>query len=390
MFVDNPHKDANEKGLAKPYSGPTGVKGWVRNLGKYALTHHHSESLIPHVVFPIWIWVKVLGPVNAVFVGSGLGNFVRSISRGLALSLCYIMHADWYNDCCDIDIDAKNKPSRPLPSGKCSLSQGLAISALYPVLGGVVLAWIQRTSSAEVSRAYALAFVIMTVSAFLYSDNNLPTRAIFRESALGRLLTFCGIYVGFDLLCYTDVCDGLGLDPLDRRNPLATAFIAYSVTNFWFNTALLMTKDLGDIAGDRASGLSTIPVVLGTEKRGVTCLLAIFATYRLFHIYFHLAGYFTQTYYGLPLHYLAVAVDVAYLAYYAHQYHSVVLGAAEPPETPASNFREEFKEQVPPKSGGVNLKPVVKFYMKHFAELTIGTQFDLLKPDIFPRLLLAN
>ena len=121
-------------GKAKPYSGPTDPVGWLATAARHALSHHHPESFAPHVVFPPYLLVKVCGPKRAVAVATGAAAgraaFAAAAARGLALSLCYVMHADWFNDVCDVDVDAKNKPERPLPSGACSRAQGLLVAAL--------------------------------------------------------------------------------------------------------------------------------------------------------------------------------------------------------------------------------------------------------------------
>ena len=126
-------------GKAKPYSGPTDPVGWLATAARHALSHHHPESFAPHVVFPPYLLVKVCGPKRAVAVATGAAAgraaFAAAAARGLALSLCYVMHADWFNDVCDVDVDAKNKPERPLPSGACSRAQGLLVAAFYGCLG---------------------------------------------------------------------------------------------------------------------------------------------------------------------------------------------------------------------------------------------------------------
>ena len=91
-------------GKAKPYSGPTDPVGWLATAARHALSHHHPESFAPHVVFPPYLLVKVCGPKRAVAVATGAAAgraaFAAAAARGLALSLCYVMHADWFNDVC--------------------------------------------------------------------------------------------------------------------------------------------------------------------------------------------------------------------------------------------------------------------------------------------------
>ena len=37
-----------------PSSEPESEEGWLATAGRHALTHHHPESLAPHVAFPPW------------------------------------------------------------------------------------------------------------------------------------------------------------------------------------------------------------------------------------------------------------------------------------------------------------------------------------------------
>lgn len=377
MFVDQWHADADTKGLPKPYSGPKGAIGWVRNTLRFLFTHHHSESLIPHFVLPVWYWVKQIGPVNALFLWMGWWNWSLAVIRTVAVSMTYIMHADWYNDCCDIFIDAKNKPSRPLPSGRVSRSQGYAIAFLWVFFAGIVLAGIYATTPYEVFLSYTLGYCTMLLGATTYSDNNLPTRVFFRESALGRVVTFSTIYFGFDIMCYSSVCDGTGINPLDPANPILPIWLAYAASNLWFNIGLLVTKDMGDIAGDKAAGLTTVPVALGTDQKSIAAVLLIYTVFRLSHIYFHASGYFVSNYYGIPLSKIAIVVDCSYIAFYAQQFFTIVL------KTPAAPVEESKEVDGVGKKGEDILKPVVKFYMKNFPNLTHGTIFDVFLPSVF-------
>ncbi|CAH0379306.1 unnamed protein product, partial [Pelagomonas calceolata] len=194
-------------------------------------------------------------------------------ARGLALSLCYVMHADWFNDVCDVDVDAKNKPERPLPSGACSRAQGLLVAAFYGCLG---LGVTRTPPEPALRRAYAAAFAAMGAAAFLYSDDRLPTRRLARRAPLGRALAFCGIYAAFDALMYVEACDALGLAPAPfAANPLFGAFLWAAAATVPWNLALLVAKDLGDVPGDAAAGLRTLPAALPDDRSAGCLVLAL-------------------------------------------------------------------------------------------------------------------
>ena len=264
-------------GKAKPYSGPTDPVGWLATAARHALSHHHPESFAPHVVFPPYLLVKVCGPKRAVAVATGAAAgraaFAAAAARGLALSLCYVMHADWFNDVCDVDVDAKNKPERPLPSGACSRAQGLLVAAFYGCLG---LGVTRTPPEPALRRAYAAAFAAMGAAAFLYSDDRLPTRRLARRAPLGRALAFCGIYAAFDALMYVEACDALGLAPAPfAANPLFGAFLWAAAATVPWNLALLVAKDLGDVPGDAAAGLRTLPAALPDDRSAGCLVLAL-------------------------------------------------------------------------------------------------------------------
>ena len=264
-------------GKAKPYSGPTDPVGWLATAARHALSHHHPESFAPHVVFPPYLLVKVCGPKRAVAVATGAAAgraaFAAAAARGLALSLCYVMHADWFNDVCDVDVDAKNKPERPLPSGACSRAQGLLVAAFYGCLG---LGVTRTPPEPALRRAYAAAFAAMGAAAFLYSDDRLPTRRLARRAPLGRALAFCGIYAAFDALMYVEACDALGLAPAPfAANPLFGAFLWAAAATVPWNLALLVAKDLGDVPGDAAAGLRTLPAALPDDRSAGRLVLAL-------------------------------------------------------------------------------------------------------------------
>ncbi|KAJ1457550.1 UbiA prenyltransferase family-domain-containing protein [Pelagophyceae sp. CCMP2097] len=367
MFgVDAKHADAEVNKVAKPYSGPQGFAGWVRNALRFVGTHHHPESLVPHFVWPLWVWVKVVGPINVFKLLTGAAGYqvakhcAAATLRGLALSMCYIMHADWYNDVCDVDTDAKNKPSRPIPSGRVSMTQGLAISVFYLVVGYAVVAFCAPAED-NVARAYGYAFTACCVSAFFYSDDFFPTRLYFRRSAVGRTATFIGIYASFDCLMYVQMCDALNLDL--QSNALLAPAAAHLVSNALWNLSILLNKDLGDIAGDRASGLKTLPMAAGSPRNGVALGLGVYALTRFVHLLAHFCGAFQTHYAGLPVGFLAQLVDVVALLGYA------VYAATQLPKLA---FAKDHDDKG------------VRAFMSTFGTMTLGCfQLDVHAPQLF-------
>jgi len=96
------------------------------------------------------------------------------------------------------------------------------------------------------------------------------------ETPLGRALAFCGIYAAFDALMYVEACDALGLAPAPfAANPLFGAFIWAAAATVPWNLALLVAKDLGDVPGDAAAGLRTLPAALPDDRSAGRLVLAL-------------------------------------------------------------------------------------------------------------------
>ena len=191
---------------------------------------------------------RMIRPVNcgiaALSVGlgyyctAGSGEFLPGGALLLlALSaFCITGFGNTVNDLMDRDTDAVNRPDRPLPSGAVSVRAAFHLSNLL-CLAGLCMA-----------RAVSARFFLMAlaVAALLWAYNAWLKRTVLAGNLAVSLLT------GFTLVY------GGGL-AADWRPALWPALFA-----FLLNLAREIVKDMADVAGDRANGCATLPVLYGS------------------------------------------------------------------------------------------------------------------------------
>jgi 4-hydroxybenzoate polyprenyltransferase len=158
------------------------------------------------------------------------------------------------NQIYDRDIDAVNKPGRPIPSGRVGLRAAWIVTlALYAAAW--VMAWLADPVAGVEGDGRHQCFVIVLVASFLtwaYSAPPLRTKRWGWGANLtiaiprGMLLKVAG---------WSAVVSVLHAEPWYVG--MIFGLFLLGATN---------TKDFADIEGDRAGGCRTLPVVLGPEK----------------------------------------------------------------------------------------------------------------------------
>ena len=177
------------------------------------------------------------------------------------------------NDYFDRDIDAINRPGRPIPRGAVSPRSTLAFSVLLFTVAVVLTLWLPPL-------AIAIAVVnLLALVAYTEVFKGRPGVGNALVAALtGSTFLYGGAAVDGDLA------------------PVVVLFaLAASAT-----LAREVLKDVEDVAGDREEGLRTVPIVLG-ERRAVAVAAAFVAAAVLASPLPYLRGTF-----GLP--YLLVVV----------------------------------------------------------------------------------
>lgn len=161
------------------------------------------------------------------------------------------------NQIYDRDVDAVNKPHRPIPSGRASLRFAWILTTIL-YAAALVMAWLADPPPGTPGHGERQCFWIVVIAAFLtwaYSAPPLRTKRLGWGANLtiaiprGMLLKVAGWSAAVDILHVEPWFVGL----------IFGLFLLGATT----------TKDFADIEGDRAGGCRTLPVVLGPRKAAI-------------------------------------------------------------------------------------------------------------------------
>ncbi|RLG41126.1 MAG: hypothetical protein DRO05_04775 [Thermoproteota archaeon] len=207
----------------------------------------------------------MLRPKNAVMsaIGStigwlagGCGDLTRYLIVATVPPLV-LMGGNAINDFFDFEIDAINKPYRPIPRGIISRKEALFSYILLSSVAitiALLLGWIPF-----------LIAVSFSIAWYVYA------RTLKAKGLIGNVIVSTG--VGFTIIFgYISASKGVSL------LPIILALIAFTA-----NLAREIVKTVEDLPGDKKAGLSTVPIRFGMETtksltRGliaITCLLAL-------------------------------------------------------------------------------------------------------------------
>ena len=209
-------------------------------------------------------YLRLLRPKNALMSAIGAtigwltgdhGDLVRYLITAIVPPLV-LMGGNAINDFFDFEIDAVNKPFRPIPQGIITRREAF-LSYLLLSFIGVMLAF----SLGWIPFIIALLFVL----AWYFYARNLKAKGL-----VGNIVVSTG--VGFTIIFgYISAHGGSIL------LPITLALIAFSA-----NLAREIVKTVEDLPGDKKAGLSTVPIKFGMKKTktltkgliALTCLLA--------------------------------------------------------------------------------------------------------------------
>lgn len=151
-----------------------------------------------------------------------------------------------FNQITDLEIDRINKPNRPLPSGRVSVSGAAAISSVI-YLAVILLSFTVNQNFAGAIGAFVIITVLYSVPPFLLKKRLWISNA---SIAMARGVT----------LPIAGWCIVPGSSPLDPPIIAVSAFL------FFFLLGASGTKDFSDIEGDKAHGMRTLPAEYGIDK----------------------------------------------------------------------------------------------------------------------------
>lgn len=171
------------------------------------------------------------------FVASGFGAAATPVAAAVAATIFATAAGNAVNDYFDRDVDRVNRPDRPIPRGAVTARAGGAFSGLL-FLGAVVAAVTLPITAIAIAVANLLALV-----AYTKLFKGLPgVGNVVVAYLTGSTFLFGGAAVG------------------QVTNPAVAVLFALSALA---TLSRELIKDVEDIAGDRAEGLRTLPIVAG-------------------------------------------------------------------------------------------------------------------------------
>jgi len=211
------------------------------------------------------VFLEILRPMNCLMAGIAaiIGLLIAGIWKIEIAALIFLAvflitgAGNSVNDFFDQEIDAINRPKRPIPSGRISSSAALKWSlALF--ISGCVLAGL-------VNRFCLSLAVINSVLLFFYARNlkAMPLAGNLSVAYLtGSAFIFGGVVYGFK-----------GMEA-----NIIPFFLSFLVT-----MSRELAKAIEDIEGDRHGNARTLPILAGEKAAGVLAIafaaVAIFLSY---------------------------------------------------------------------------------------------------------------
>jgi geranylgeranylglycerol-phosphate geranylgeranyltransferase len=203
------------------------------------------KGLLALIRFPATATTTVLMALLALCNAAGPISWSAVVLAALSY-FCVSSSGFAINDYFDVDIDAINKPHRPIPAGILSRRAALTVFAVA-LLGSMALALLVNRTFAIVT--ISNAWLVAAYSAFLKRRGGLLANVLM------------GIYVA--LLVLSGVV-ALG-EPAPHVFLTCAALSVYMIGN-----QVIMCIE--DLKGDRAQGARTLPITIGIGKSLVVAL----------------------------------------------------------------------------------------------------------------------
>ncbi len=198
------------------------VSGGVTAWGAHPVTPTHVSVLI------------------SIFIGSLMSATLNAASNGI-------------NQIYDLPIDRINKPKRPIPAGKMSITEAWIVSAIFYVLAWI-LAWFVTPAAAGNPNDHSCFWIVLIASFLTYVYSGPP----FRTKRLGIL---ANITIAIPRGLLLKVAGWSSVKPIWGVEPW---YIGAIFGLFLLGAAT--TKDFSDMKGDAADGCRTLPIVYGVKK----------------------------------------------------------------------------------------------------------------------------
>jgi 4-hydroxybenzoate polyprenyltransferase len=242
--------------------GPQPVRGFRARLRAYV------ELSRPFTLAPPTLGV-ISGAVTAF--GSAINpdparrwslSVILVIALGSACAALLNAASNILNQYYDINIDRRNKPGRPLPSGRVRMREGwwlavvLYVAAILPtwlVVTFPQIGWWEKFTATLGRHECILVYLVGMLLTFVYSAPGFG-----RTKRLG---IWANITIAVPRGCLLKVAGWSMVATIWSAEPWYIGFIF-----FLFLLGATNTKDFSDMEGDKADGCRTLPIRLGVKK----------------------------------------------------------------------------------------------------------------------------
>ena len=211
-------------------------------------------------------YFKILRPDEALMMALpvviiAIVGHVYTISVILATLLVYCMAGagNIINDVFDHEIDAVNKPDRPIPSGKISLKNAGIYAAILDsiaILLGVII-------SCLIHNFVFLAIIIASAVIIYMYSRYFKAMPLIGNIVVGVMIGLCFVVGGLILLCETE-------DWTIFKISVYIGLLAAVA-----NVARELVKDMEDIHGDELGGARTFPILFGKKVSSVIVMILL-------------------------------------------------------------------------------------------------------------------
>jgi len=208
---------------------------------------------------------ELLRPVNCLMLGLAVivGEFVSyrtflTFSTFLGFLTAFFLGGASMvsNDYLDRKVDAVNAPSRPLPSGRISPNEAIALTVLLSA-GGLTLAFLTSR----------YCFVIAFLGLLLFLSYNCWGKQL---GLVGNMMVSMGMV--FPLFYGAFLREGIEESLSHSRG--SALFLLFGLMVFLSNTGREVNKGIADVEGDKLRDVKTVALVRGVKAASV--LAAVF------------------------------------------------------------------------------------------------------------------
>ena len=214
------------------------IKGYIELVRPHNLVASFLTTMIG--ILAVYVFIKL----NNLAV---LHTQDLSLTTALAVTTVVLIAAGGYaiNDYFDADIDAINKPYRPIPSGRVKRQYALIYSLTLMALGLVASSMLGL-----LTLIYAL-FNVLLLTLYSYRIKKLGIVGNITVSYLGAASIIFGALA---------LCEHIGY-----INIVSTSFIP-ALFAFFLLLGREIIKTVEDVKADIKKHMKTLPILLGTKK----------------------------------------------------------------------------------------------------------------------------